>query len=131
MQTPCEIFEVLARKRAAIQAFLVAGLHEPPGRRRYRLLEESVVLDRSARLVDAFLRAIRAEAQALGDFVARLAEDARREGSSPLDWLRALNLLEQKVRSLIPEDARARASDLARISEVIEEAREQARRVAG
>ncbi len=130
MQTPCEVFEVLARKRAAIQSFLVAGLHEPAGRRRCRLLEESVVLDRSARLVDAFLRAVRAEAQALGDFVARLSEDARREGFSPLYWLRAVHLLEQKVLSLLREEAGDQDPTLARVSAVFEDAKERARRAA-
>ncbi len=125
MQTPCEVIALLNRRRAAIQAFLVEGLRDPPGRRRCRLLEESVVLDRSARLVDAFLRAVCAEAQALGEFIARLAEEGRREGHSPLDWLRALNLLEEKVVALVREEAVDPGTALRRVAAVLASARDR------
>lgn len=127
MQTPCEVFEMLNRRRAAIQAFLVEGLREPPGRRRCRLLEESVVLDRSARLVDAFLRAIRAEAAALGEVMARWVEDGRREGHTTGEWSRALNLLEEKVAALVRDEASDPSTALGRVAAVLAAARERLR----
>lgn len=125
MQTPCELFDRLARQRAAILAFLVSGWCDRPGHRRCRLLEESVVLDRSARLVDAFLRAVRAEAAALGDFVVRLVQDGREEGQTPGDWLHALNLLEEKVVSLVREEVADPGGALGRVAAVLATARER------
>lgn len=125
VQTPCEVIEMLNRRRAAIQAFLVEGLRDPPGRRRCRLLEESVVLDRSARLVDVFLRAIRAEAAALGEVLARWTEDGRREGFSPFDWPRALSLLEEKVAAIVSEEAADPGTALGRVAAVLASARER------
>lgn len=125
MLSPCEVFEILNRRRAALQAFLVEGLRDSPGRRRCPLLEESVVLDRSARLVDAFLRALRAEAAALGEVLARWAEDGFREGLSPADWLRALNLLEEKVAVLVREETADPGTALGRVAAVLASARER------
>lgn len=125
MQSPCDWIEMLNRRRAAIQASLVAAWREPVGRGWCRLLEESVVLDRSARLVDALLRAIRAEAATLGDLVARWIEDGRRDHQSAGHWLGVLDLLEEKVISIVREEISDPSPAIRRIMAVFALARER------
>ena len=115
--TPCELIELLSRHRTTIQTFLVSSLCDPLTSRG-RMLEESIVLDRASRLVDALLRSTRSEATALAESVLRMAEDAIREGLHAGEVLKALNLLDEKVCTILreqgPVGSRDRASVLIR-----------------